>query len=75
MPRGRYGAYTKHEKPSHCPRGHELFEENKLNSSCRACQGAFNWARRNSLFNDDPKTIAKANELYAKYCQQAGKDT
>lgn len=75
MPRGRYGAYTHHEKPSHCQRGHELFEQNKVNNTCRACQTAFGWARRNNLFNDSERTIAKANELYAKYRQQAGKDS
>jgi hypothetical protein len=28
---------------------------------------AFQWARRHNLFNDDPRVIARADEMFAKY--------
>jgi hypothetical protein len=75
MPRGRYGAFAQRKPHGECSKGHEIFEENKLNGTCRACTTAHKWASRNNLFNDDPRAIARANELYAKYRQQAGKDS
>lgn len=60
-----------------CPQGHEITGYNALprsddpygrrKPSCRACMAAFQWARRHNLFNDDPRVIARANELYASY--------
>lgn len=70
-PRGRRSTSTA------CPRGHEVAGYNALPRSgtqrpdwkpgCRACMAAFQWARRHNLFNDDPRVIARADEMFAKY--------
>ncbi|WP_125673665.1 hypothetical protein [Amycolatopsis sp. WAC 04182] len=62
-----------------CPRGHALVGYNALphedcsrNGGCRACMAAFQWARRNSRFNDDPRTVAHADRLFASYQEVKG---
>jgi len=58
-----------------CSRGHPLEGYNAkpytgrrhATPQCRACHGANQWAKKQNLFNDDPRTIARANELFAKY--------
>lgn len=77
--RPRLAVRGRRSESTACPQGHEITGYNALPPSgtrqqhrnwkpgCRACMAAFQWARRHNLFNDDPRVIARANELYASY--------
>jgi hypothetical protein len=57
-----------HRSNGCCRRGHVLKGYNLLdNRNCRACQASFQWAKKRQLFNDDPRVVAHANDLYARY--------
>lgn len=68
-----------HRRPAMatCKRGHALAGYNAKprgrnstrngNPTCRACGTAFQWARRNHLFYDDPRVIERANQLIEQY--------
>lgn len=51
-----------------CSRGHERRGYNLLpNRSCRACFTAHRWAAYHGLFYDDPRVLARADELAGQY--------
>lgn len=63
---GRFGRRAKPGAP--CPRGHDKRGYNLLpNSACRACFTANRWANYHGLFHDDPRVIARADELAGQY--------
>jgi hypothetical protein len=63
---GHFGARTEHTPC--CPRGHEKRGYNLLpNGACRACFTAHRWASYHDLFYDDPRVLARADELAGQY--------
>lgn len=69
----RIPAIARRQNKTHCARDHEISGWNARPRgegnapTCRACHATNLWARRNNLFQDDPRVVEHAAKLVQLY--------